>query len=226
MKRLGYSLKVAVFVARQRNEAERAERYKARLASAVGDNPKQLIYIDETHKWENASQRQRGLAQKGKECILEAYFEEDFRKRYTLIAACNINGFVIEACKLVPQDKAGPAGDDLDPNRGTMNTSKFETYVEEHLVVIMDNASIHNSDCIEALIQGTGALLLYTAPYSPDLNPIEFMFGVYKAGLKRYTPTGFGWEYAHRCAFTPSYTCQSKKIVLEGCYSWLQETKF
>jgi hypothetical protein len=59
----------------------------------------------------------------------------------------------------------------LDPNQGTMNTSKFETYVEEHLVpvfgsfnrgkprsiVIMDNASIHSSDRIEALIQETGA---------------------------------------------------------------------
>jgi hypothetical protein len=56
MKRLGYSLKVAVFVARQRNEAER-ERYKAGLASAVGANPKQLIYIDETHKSANASWR-------------------------------------------------------------------------------------------------------------------------------------------------------------------------
>jgi hypothetical protein len=65
MKRLGYSLNVAVFVARQRNNKAEQERYKARLASAVGANPKQLIYIDKTHKSANASWRRKRTCMKG-----------------------------------------------------------------------------------------------------------------------------------------------------------------
>jgi hypothetical protein len=42
--------------------------------------------------------------------------------------------------------------------------------------------------------------LVYTAPYSPDKNPIEFNFSVYKAALKRHTLDGLGWELAHKWA--------------------------
>ena len=47
----------------------------------------------------------------------------------------------------------------------------------------MDNATTHMCNEVEYLIQQAGAVLLYTAPYSPDLNPIEKMFNVYKAYL-------------------------------------------
>jgi hypothetical protein len=44
-------------------------------------------------------------------------------------------------------------------------------------------------------ITTTGAKVIYTAPYSPDLNPIELMFGQYKAALKRNTK--LPWAQAH-----------------------------
>ena len=50
---------------------------------------------------------------------------------------------------------------------------------------MMDNASTHMSDEIESAILETGAVLLYGAPFSPHLNPIELYFGCYKAYLKR-----------------------------------------
>ena len=79
-----------------------------------------------------------------------------------------------------------------------MDTERFEMWVEERLIpllgcyergeprsiVIMDNATIHSR--LEPLIEAAGAKLIYTAPYSPELNPIELMFGSYKASLKRY----------------------------------------
>lgn len=51
-------------------------------------------------------------------------------------------------------------------------------------VVIMDNASIHHVDAIVAAILSTGALLKFLPPYSPDLNPIEFVFGEMKQYLQ------------------------------------------
>ena len=39
---------------------------------------------------------------------------------------------------------------------------------------------------VKELIEAAGARVIYTAPYSPDLNPIELMFGVYKSALRRH----------------------------------------
>ena len=51
------------------------------------------------------------------------------------------------------------------------------------------------------MIKDTGAYLLYTAPYSPDLNPIELGFNVYKSQLKRNeTQFKFDWFGTHLVA--------------------------
>ena len=56
---------------------------------------------------------------------------------------------------------------------------------EPRSVVMMDNASTHMGDEIEAAITAAGAILIYGAPFSPHLNPIELYFSQYKAYLKR-----------------------------------------
>ncbi|NVJ07538.1 IS630 family transposase [Myxococcus sp. AM001] len=64
---------------------------------------------------------------------------------------------------------------------GTTNSERFETYVREgllpilqpHDVVVMDNLSAHHRPAVEALIRSRKAQLLFLPPYSPDLNPIE-----------------------------------------------------
>ena len=50
----------------------------------------------------------------------------------------------------------------------------------------MDNASTHMSHEVGDMIRERGAYFLYTAPYSPDLSPIEYAFNVYKAHLKHW----------------------------------------
>ena len=80
--------------------------------------------------------------------------------------------------------------------RRCWSKKRFRTWVEEkwlpllskhedsapRYIVLMDNASIHRDS--KDLIESNGAKLIYTAP-SPDLNPIELMFGLYKAALRR-----------------------------------------
>jgi hypothetical protein len=103
---------------------------------------------------------------------------------------------VHEACSCIDR-KTG--ADDVDNAAGTIDQERFEQYVECDLVpclgrfdlgeprsiVVMDNASTHNSDRIRQLIEGAGAKLVFLPPISPDLNPIEDCFHVYKANLKR-----------------------------------------
>lgn len=56
--------------------------------------------------------------------------------------------------------------------------------INDHSVVIMDNASIHHVTGVSQLIDSTGALLYYLPPYSPDLNPIEEAFSKLKSTLR------------------------------------------
>ena len=56
---------------------------------------------------------------------------------------------------------------------------------QENCIVILDNATIHHSEEIVRLIESKGAKIIYLPPYSPDLNPIELMFGIYKQMLKK-----------------------------------------
>ena len=123
---------------------------------------------------------------------MKAWF--DNVARYTLIAAADINGFIPSACHTVRRDEISDEG-----AAGTVDGEYFLYWVKEYLcpvlgsyelgearsVVLMDNASTHMSDDIEAAIAATGAILIYGAPFSPHLNPIEYYFSQYKSYLKR-----------------------------------------
>jgi transposase len=189
----------------QRDEEERREFLESIEHFLV--NPNQLVFLDEAQKDRNASRRRRSWARRGKGAFRDAYFNGTRNKRYTLIAACDIDGFIINACQIVPQQTSN---DDMDETHGTVDRERFKLWVEEKLVpilgnfsrseprsiVIMDNASIHHGEEIKEIIEAAGAKLIYTAPYSPDLNPIELMFGEYKKALKRFSKY-HSWSESH-----------------------------
>ncbi|WP_256439908.1 MULTISPECIES: transposase [Candidatus Rhabdochlamydia] len=71
---------------------------------------------------------------------------------------------------------------------GTCNTDLFNTWLEKMLllelkadqVIIMDNASFHNSQLSLEMIKKAGCEVLFLPPYSPDLNPIEIFWANFK----------------------------------------------
>jgi transposase len=76
---------------------------------------------------------------------------------------------------------------------GAMNAEMFQAYVEQCLVpilkrgdiVVMDNVSTHKGSRIRDAIEDAGATLRYLPQYSPDLNPIETVFGPFKTFLRK-----------------------------------------
>lgn len=76
---------------------------------------------------------------------------------------------------------------------GAINTAVFETYVREILcptlrrgdIVMLDNLRCHKAHVIQALIEASGASLLFLPPYSPDLSPIEKAFSKLKTFVRR-----------------------------------------
>jgi len=49
-----------------------------------------------------------------------------------------------------------------------------------NIVIILDNAAIHTTQKVRDFITESGHQVLFNAPYSPALNPIELLFGVWK----------------------------------------------
>lgn len=76
---------------------------------------------------------------------------------------------------------------------GPMNGAIFLAYIEQCLVptlkrgdiVIMDNVATHKVKGVCETIEAAGATLRYLPPYSPDLNPIEKSYSVFKAFLRK-----------------------------------------
>lgn len=194
--KMNYRLKTYSEIAKQRNLDEVAI-YKAALLILV-THPNQVVFADESHKDRNASRRKKAYSRKGIELILHRWFVKTVR--YTFLAACNIDGFIGSALDTVRRDKIEDASEAKEGASGTMNREIFIRWVrfslapclgnyekdEPNSIVVMDNAATHMDPEVERIIRSRGAILLYTAAFSPDISPIEKMFSVYKAALKRY----------------------------------------
>jgi hypothetical protein len=191
-KRFGWTLRLFTSRARQKDAILRTQYRQAIMQVPF---PEMLVFVDETHRGRNESRRRRAWAPRGEDNSLDAFFFGNDLGA-TLLAAADLNGFVLPMCELVFHKKGA---EDADPTRGTIDTDRFMMWVQQRLcpflgsavmcearsVVVMDNASIHQNPRIKEMIEATGASLIYSAPYSPDLNPIEFAFHQYKANLRR-----------------------------------------
>lgn len=79
---------------------------------------------------------------------------------------------------------------------GTMNGDKFFDFVRgklipnmqpfpgPHLMLIMDNCSIHHVEEVKQELEAAGILVIFLPPYSPDYNPCEELFSFVKYYLK------------------------------------------
>lgn len=78
----------------------------------------------------------------------------------------------------------------------SMTGEDFKKFVAQELVpklwegavVVMDNLPAHKVAGIQELIESVGARVVYSAPYSPDFNPIEHLWWELKAFLRQFAP--------------------------------------
>ena len=74
-----------------------------------------------------------------------------------------------------------------------LNKTSFEDFIRDHIIplatkpytLIMDNLAIHkNKACLE-LLKKHQIEVVFQPPYSPEYNPIEFVWGWVKRSLRR-----------------------------------------
>ena len=79
------------------------------------------------------------------------------------------------------------------PKDEAVNEEWFTMFVTDHLVpkltpgdfVVLDNIAFHKCDAVREVIEAAGAHVLFTPPYSPEMNAIEEVFSIVKAKLRR-----------------------------------------
>eukprot|EP00946_MAST-07B_sp_MAST-7B-sp1_P001815 g1815.t1 len=194
---LNWSLTKITLKAMQANPYEQLV-YRAALSTI--DDPAMLVFVDESSVGKKACRRRRGWSPRGTTATgLEFFTGTDATSgsTYTLIAAADINGFVESACQAVWRKRYSS---DTNSFRGTVDAAFFTEWVrtmlvptlgnfalsEPRSVVVMDNARVHNPAAVEDIISAAGAKVIWTAAYSPELNPIERCFALYKKWIQRY----------------------------------------
>jgi len=142
-------------------------------ADQPGLDAKRLVFIDETGT-STKMVRTHGRCRHGQRLIGKVPWGHWKTTTFTAALRCDglVAPFVLE---------------------GPMNGEAFLIYVNTVLVpnlskgdiIVIDNLSAHKVAGVRAAIEGSGAILLYLPPYSPDLNPIEMAFAKLKALLRK-----------------------------------------
>ena len=225
-KRLGYSLRVYAEVARQRNEAQR-QLFLACLRVLVKD-VRQMICLDETAKDRNASRRSKAWGRIGEKLAIEKWFEGEIR--YTMMGTCDVTGFLAQCCKLHYRS-GSEASKTSEGASGTVDQKEFAEWIEDFIVpvvgriefnepqsiVLLDNASVHFSPRLVVMIEKSGGYVLFLPPFSPDFNPIEKMFQVYKSRLKRLINNRDLSTYDKHCEALCAVTTGKAKGEFKSC---------
>jgi len=80
----------------------------------------------------------------------------------------------------------------------SVNKAAFLSYLKVLLsslkagsVLVMDNWRVHLGPDVRDLVEKHRCTILYLPTYSPDFNPIEFLFSKIKAFVKHLRPSSF-----------------------------------
>jgi len=138
---------------------------------------KRMVWVDETG-FRTHMTRRRGWSKVGTRVRFTC------RRRsapYTMVCAMGWDGVV---CNWV-----FPKG--LDKKRWrSFITQKLLESLEPNRLIFWDNLNIHQDRALIRLLNKSGHLVMFTPPYSPEGNPIEYMFSKLKSFVRRQGPRG------------------------------------
>ena len=146
-------------------QAQFIEEYK-KLKSSLGPR-EELYFLDAVHP-EYQSQAVCGWIKKGECKTLQTTGKQ---KRLHLIGALTLEGM-----KVVVREYQTIDGDSMIRFLQDLERESLA----ERIHIILDNASAHKCQKLKDFLQGSRIELHYLPPYSPNLNPIERLWKVFR----------------------------------------------
>ena len=131
------------------------------------------VSIDETH-WVTNSMRTRGWSKVG-----EKAFSTEISQRtpFSCLTSIDYSGKVT-CCDVVK----GPVDADIFT---AFFKQVLERYKSETCVFFMDNCAIHKKDVLQDMCGEAKQVVLFNAPYTQEVNPIEFFFSIWKYQISK-----------------------------------------
>lgn len=141
--------------------------------------PEMLVFIDETGTDRRDCLRKFGYSLIGKRTISKKLIARG--RHVSAIAAMSMTGIL--DFRLVHGGVDNNSFQEFVDNNLLRHLVNFNG-INEHSIIIMDNASIHHAGFSVEVIESIGCLVMFLPPYSPDLNPIEEVFSSVKSFMK------------------------------------------
>lgn len=191
------------------------------MREAAKYSPEQLCFADESAVSEDSTRRRWGWGPVNEEVTITCDFSRT--RRHSLLPLLGITGFIATTC-------IHDSFDEYTFEEWVENVAlpAMNPYPLPYSVLVMDNAPIHKEEMIRALCTAKSVVLLMLPPYSPDFNPIENSFGLFKRYLKLHfedTETADLPEAimeAARCCLTPEIV----ENLYRGCgYSYRNDAE-
>jgi len=175
LARYGMTRKKVQQIASQRSIHYRA----AFLAQMTCYKSRQLVWVDETGCDHREHVRKYGYALRGETPIYHRSLHRG--RRISTIAAMAHDGIIATDFHTGSVD--GDAFADFVRGSLIPQMQAFDGEAERSIVV-MDNCSVHHTEAVADLFREAGIVVIWLPPYSPDLNPIEFVFSYVKSYLR------------------------------------------
>ena len=175
LKKMKISKKSLRKEASERSYALR-DAYKLKVSHYTSE---MLVCIDESAANEHTTYRKRGWSEYGIVPKVKRPLKRS--QRWSILPAYTIDGVLTSFVY-----------------HGAINGPLFLWFLQEQVlprcnpfpgprsVLIMDNCSTHHVREVRELCERYGVILQFLPPYSPDFNPIEELFSVIKAWLKKH----------------------------------------
>lgn len=110
------------------------------MIKSLGASADEFIFIDETHKGAKEMERTRAWGNSHKQPRSYLEFGDE---RFSMIAAMNVDGFVLDANRIVVTSRGE-----------TIDTAQFLEYVEFLLLPVLGKFVLHERNCIVVLDNG------------------------------------------------------------------------
>jgi transposase len=170
VRRAGYTRKRTY--ARAPDTAALLEKRSQCRQTLAGLDQADVISIDETCIYLAMNPKQ-GYAPKGTR--LHVPLNQRRHRKYTLIMAVSTQAGVLH-WQLIP---------------GSGNKDNFARFIADMpetscTHVLMDNVAFHKSAVVRSALSDRDLTAVFTAPYSPEFNPIEMAFSCMKAHYRRF----------------------------------------